>query len=358
MLRNLACAAAALLALGLPLAAQPSSPAGEPAREPAGTLRLHSWPNYTPPELLRKFQEETGIEVALSVYESNEALLAELQAGGAAYDVVVPSDYMARILIEQGLAQRIDVGAMENAANLKPPFASPAFDPSRTYSAPYLWGTTGFTYDREAVGGTPLEESWGALFAPRDTLKGRIAMLDDEVELYNAAAYYAGLPACTEEPTEAERILEILQAQKPHVATYSSLRTIDRLVDGEVAAHMQWNGAAHRTGQRLPSAVYVYPREGLTYWADNLVVPTGARNVENARRFINWMMAPQNAALTSNFTGYMNAVKGSEAHLDEALRNDPAVNMPDAYAERLRPHEDCSARARELRSEVWTRLRR
>ena len=80
-------------------------------------------------------------------------------------------------------------------------------------------------------------------------------------------------------------------------------------------------------------------------------------NPDNAKTFINWMMAPENIAMASNFAGYMNAIEGSEKYLDESLAQDPAVNMPAEYADRLRPEANCSAAARELRNRVWTRLK-
>jgi spermidine/putrescine transport system substrate-binding protein len=54
----------------------------------------------------------------------------------------------------------------------------------------------------------------------------------------------------------------------------------------------------------------------------------------------------------------MNAITGSDAFLDKALADDPAVNMPAEYASRLVPSVDCSPAARELRDQVWTRLRK
>ena len=346
MKRNslLAAGVAAGLCLGLVQAAD------------ANQLYLYNWSNYFPPDLLEKFEEETGISVTLDVYDSNETMLARLQAGAAGYDVVVPSDYMMEIMIEEGLVERIDAGEMENFGNITQPHDSPRQDPERAYSAPYLWGTTGFTYDSARVDGE-LEESWKEFFEPREQLSGQIGVLNDEVETYNAAAYYLGVFKCTEDPAEAQQILDVLQAQAPHVAMYQSDGTIDRMAAGELIMHMQFNGAAHRSKQQRESLVYVYPKEGLSFWNDNFMVPKGAPNLENAKTFINWMMAPENIAIASNYTGYMNAVRGSSEFMDESLVEDPAVNMPEEYADRLRPTEDCSVKARELRNRVWTRLR-
>src|SRR3546814_20312729 len=78
-------------------------------------------------------------------------------------------------------------------------------------------------------------------------------MLNDDTEVYNAAAYYVGVNKCTEDSKDAQKILDVLEAQKPFVATYNSDGTIDRLAAGEVLAHMKWNGASHRTKEKLPT---------------------------------------------------------------------------------------------------------
>ena len=327
----------------------------------AGTARaeelfLYNWSNYIPPELLEKFEQETGIKVTLDVFDSNETLLAKLQAGAAGYDVIVPSDYMVQIMIDEELLEKIDAASMENFSRVGPPHDATPFDPERAYSAPYMWGTTGLTYDSERTDG-PLEESWKPFFEPPEALRGQIAALNDEVEMWNAAAYYLGYDKCTEDAEEARAILELMEGQKPYLAMYQSDGTIDRMIAKEVIMHQQWNGASHRTRERLPSAVYIYPKEGLSFWADNFAIPKGAPNLENARTFVNWMMAPENAAAASNFTGYMNAIQGSDEYLDESIKNDPAVNMPVEYSERLRPAKPCSVKSRELRDRVWTRLK-
>lgn len=324
----------------------------------AGELYLYNWTNYFPPDLLKAFESETGIKVILDTYDSNETMLAKLQAGGGGYDVVVPSDYIVPVMIQEGLLLEIDAARMDNFKNVASPFDRQWFDPERKYTAPYMWGTTGFSYDSARVPGGKLEDSWRSFFEPPAELHGQVAALNDEVELYNAAALYLGIDKCTESAEEAQRILEVLERQKPILAMYQSDGTIERMIAGEVIMHHQWNGAAHRTREQKPSVVFVYPKEGLNFWQDNFAVPKDARNADNAKIFINWMMAPENIATASNFTGYMNAIKGSEAFMDASLRDDPAVVMPAEYAGRLSPAQDCSEKARELRNRVWTRLKK
>lgn len=322
----------------------------------ANELFLYNWANYIPPDLLERFEKETGISVTLDVYDSNESMLAKLQAGATGYDIVVPSGYMVRTMIAEGLAQEINASELSNFGNVAKPHNSPPFDSERTYSAPYMWGTTGLAYDSARV--PDLEESWKEIFEPRDELKGQVVMLNDPVEAWNAAAHYVGVSKCTDSSEDAEKILAALEKQKPDLAMYSSSGTIDRMVAGEVVMHHMWNGAAHRAKAKKESIKYIYPKEGLDVWGDHFVVPKGAPNVENAKTFINWMMDPKNAAEASNFTGYMNAIAGSGEYLDDSLKADPAVNMPEEYSDRLRPLLDCSKEARALRDKVWTQLKK
>lgn len=329
---------------------------GTTAASAAEHLYLYNWSNYIPPDLLKRFEKETGISVTLDTYASNEKMLAKLQAGATGYDVVVPSGYMVRTMIAEGLAEEIDASKMPNFKNVKKPHDNPPFDPGRKYSAPYMWGTTGLAYDSARA--PKLEDSWKEFFEPRPQLKGQIVALNDAPDVWNAAAHYLGIDQCTESAADADRILKLLEKQKPDLAMYSSTGTIDRMVAGEVIMHEMWNGAAHRAKMKRASIKYIYPKEGLDVWGDNFVVPRGAPDLKNAKTFINWMMDPKNAAEASNYTGYMNAIAGSQQYLNDSLKDDPAVNMPDKYTSRLRPGKDCSKASRALRDKVWTRLKK
>ena len=153
------------------------------------------------------------------------------------------------------------------------------------------------------------------------------------------------------------QVLDLLEKQAGDVAAYDSNGTVTRMLTGAVAAHMQWNTSAHRVRQSRQDVVYVYPQEGLHWWQDNFAIPRGASNIEAARTFVNWMLSPRNAAEASNFTGYMNAVRGSAEFLEPALREDPAINMPEGYADRLRTAPVCPSAIQNMRHELWQKLR-
>lgn len=345
LLKGVAGAALTAVAiLGVPLAAE--------ARE----LVLYNWSDYTPPELLKRFTAETGINVTLDLYDSNESMLAKLKAGGTGYDVVVPSDYMIKIMTDEKMLVDIGVNQMANFKYVEGPLKSPYYDPERKYTAPYMYGTTSFSYDTAAVG--KLDDSWKEFFEPRPELKGKIAVLNDQVEVINNALRYLGLPLCNESGADMKKVQELLLKQKPFVALYNSDGTHERLAAKEVAMHMQWNGAAHRAKMALPTVEYVYPKEGMSLWADNFAVPVGAKNIEEAKVFINWMMDPKNIAEASNFTGYMGAIPAAAEYLDESMKNDPAVVPPAGMDHLFVMAKPCGTKAKELMDKVWTNVRK
>ncbi|GLR54774.1 extracellular solute-binding protein [Shinella yambaruensis] len=331
-----------------------ASPAG--AQDAEKTLYFYNWTDYYPVELLAKFEKETGIKVILDGYDSNDTLLAKLQSGGASYDVIVPSDYVIPGLVKDGLLMKIDTHAMSNYAHMKDAFKNPEFDPRHEYSAPYLWGVTGLAYDSAQVPGGMLEPSWKEYFEPRPELAGKIAALDTASDEILAASLYLGIPQCTESNEDAARILALLQAQKEKLKLYSSDSTVDRMASGEVAMHHLWNGATARATAQRDTIRFLYPKEGTPMFRDNFAVPANAPHPENAKIFINWMMAPENAAAVSNAIAYANAMKSDE-FLSDQWRKMDAINMPEDFASRLVATQDCNGKARELRDRIWTRLK-
>lgn len=323
-----------------------------------GTLHFANWSDYFPPELLKKFEKDTGIHATLDSYDSNETLLAKLKAGGGAYDVVVPSDSFIEIFVKEDLLQKLDKAQLPNLANLKKEFTTLPYDPAHDYTVPYLWGTTGYSYDSAKVPGGKLEESWKPFFEPPAELKGKVVALNSIEELYAPASYYLGIDECTEDPKEAAKIQDLLLKQKPMLAMYNSDGTIERMAAGEVSMHQQWNGAYHRAHAQRASLVYVYPKEGIRLFIDNLAIPKDATNIKEAHAFLNWMMLPENIAAASNFAKYNNGVTGSDKFMEKELFDDPAINTPADKLDRLKPFKLCSPKALQLRSKVWTKLKK
>ena len=184
-----------------------------------GELHIFNWGNYTNPKLIEKFQKETGIKVTLDNYDSNETMLAKVRAGGTGYDIVVPSDYTVKIMIEEGMLAETHPNQMPNFKNVKPQFVNIYWDPGRNYTVPWQFGTTAFGVNTAKYKGDI--DTYAILFDPPDELKGRINMLDDEMSVIHAAERYLGVPRCGGDPANLKKVNELLKKAKPYWRTIS-----------------------------------------------------------------------------------------------------------------------------------------
>ena len=321
-----------------------------------GELNLYNWTDYISPDLLKRFEAETGITVNLDNFDSNETMLSKLQAGGANYDVVVPSDYMVAQMIDLGLLQEVDPAAFPNGSFIKPEFMDVYFDPGRKYSAPYMYGTTGIAYDPTKAGGEI--DSWVDFFDADSPAAGKIGTLNDQVELVHAALRAVGAEPCSVNRDDYVKVEKLLLDWKPNVAVINSDGVIGRMASGEQTVHMMWNGAFTRAQADNANLEYVYPSEGLNLWSDNFAVPVGAQNVDNAKIFINWMMDPKNIGEATNFVGYDNGITGSGEFMLPELSASDAVIIPEEFKALAAPVPGCSVEAIDLYDAVFTSFKK
>ena len=119
----------------------------------AGELNFYNWGNYTNPELIEKFEKETGIKVTITDYDSNETALAKVRAGGHGFDLAVPSHSHLPIWVSEGLIANARVDQMPNFKNVAEEWRNPDWDPGRQYSAPWQWGSVGVMVDTSVYSG-------------------------------------------------------------------------------------------------------------------------------------------------------------------------------------------------------------
>ncbi len=177
-----------------------------------GDLNFYNWTEYIDPELVTAFETEYEVDVVEDFYDSNEAMLAKLQSG-AVYDLVVPSDYMVGIMIEEGLLAEVQRDAVPNISNLDPFFADPAYDPGGVYSIAYQWGTTGLGVDMEVVG-EDFEPSWALVFDPEmvSQYPGGVSLLNDPRETMGAALKYLGYSLNSTSEEELQEAADVIEA--------------------------------------------------------------------------------------------------------------------------------------------------
>lgn len=317
----------------------------------AGDLFLYNWTDYTDPEMIKKFEKETGIKVTLDTYDSNETLLAKLKSGATGYDLAVPSQNFVSIMVKEGMLVEVDVKSMPNYKHVAPAFKNPNWDPEQKYSSPYQMGTTSYAVKKGSGAGSC--ESLKEFFEPNSTAQGKVGVFKTPEEVVNMAHIYLGQDFCTEKTSDLKALQSLLQKQKPAVKIFSSEGTMDRLGDGTTLISNAWNGDAMKRRLKDDTIQYCFPKEGVVGWFDSLVIPKGAKNVENAKIFMNWLMAPENMAMLSNFANYANAIVGSDKHMTADMASSPEVQVPSVP---VKFGVSCGPKYTKAIDKIWTKL--
>jgi spermidine/putrescine-binding protein len=272
-----------------------------------GDLNFYNWSEYMDPELVTAFEEQYGVDVVEDFYESNEALLAQMQAG-AVYDLIVPSDYMVGIMIENGLLAPINKDAVPNLSNLLERFTELPYDPGPEYSAAYQYGTTGLGVNVSVVGdGFP--RSWALLFDPELTegFPGGVSVLNDPRETMGAALKYLGYSLNDTDLAHLQEAAETISAALGGIATFDSDQYDEALVAGEVAVSHGYSGnmiIGIGEAENPDDFEYILPEEGATLWIDNMAVPANAEHPCTAFTFINYILDAENGATLTNWNYY------------------------------------------------------
>ena len=126
------------------------------------TISVYNWGEYIDMDVLKQFEEETGIKVKYDTFGSNEEMYTKIKSGGGKYDVLIPSDYMIERLIQNDMLHELNYDNIPNAKYIMEKFRDSDFDPGNKHSIPYMWGTVGILYNKTMVNGEI--DSWNALF--------------------------------------------------------------------------------------------------------------------------------------------------------------------------------------------------
>ena len=258
-------------------------------------LNIFCWSEYLPQEALDKFTEETGIKVVYSTYESNEAMYAKLKLlGGKGYDIVVPSTYFIEQMRHDGLLQPLDKTRLTNLAKLDPTLLNQEYDPDNAYSIPYMWGATGLMVNKKFADPATVA-SWSDLMRPE--FKGRVILSDDVRDVVGFALKRDGHSMNSRNEAEIKKAFDFLNELKPAVRVFDVTAAKQAFISEEVVIGIIWNGDAYIAIEENPDLAFVYPREGAVLWIDSFAIPKGAEHKDNAHKFIDFMLRPENAAL-------------------------------------------------------------
>ncbi|MEH7829722.1 extracellular solute-binding protein [Gemmobacter denitrificans] len=320
-----------------------------------GVLQLYNWGNYTSPELLAKFEAETGIKVTVTDYDSNDTALAKIEAGGHGFDLVVPSANYVPIWVEKGLIVELDASKLANKGNIAPEWQDVTWDPGRKFTIPWQWGSTGIAVNTKVYGGD-INTSSVWLEVPEE-LKGKVNVVPEMNDVVAMATMWAGGQPCSEDAEVLKKARDALIAAKPNWISMDYGAT-EKLSNNDWAASVNWNGSTMRARVANADVAYGYPKEGYPLFMDSVALLKDAQNVEEAYKFLDFIMVPENAAMISAFARYANGIAGSEAFMPEDMKTAPEVVIPEAHKAAGVFLPTCTGKAQEYVTAIWTELQK
>lgn len=334
-------------------------------------VNFYNWTDYIDPKVLERFTAETGIKVQYDVYDSLETLEGKLLAGRSGYDIVVPtSEPTFSRLIAAGALQPLDRAKAPNLANLDPKLMArvASSDPGNKYGAIYLWGTIGLGLIPDLI--KPLApdaplDSWDLLLKPANAkrlAKCGITLMDSAIDTIPSVLRYLGHNPASTDAKDLADVEKTLMAIRPYVRTFVSGGAVEALAAGQTCLAMTYSGdviqAAGRAAEAKQKAVrYVAPKEFAELSFDMLAVPKDAPHAADAMTLIDYLLRPDVMAATTNLVHYANAVPGSLATIEPAIRNDPNVFPPEAAMARYFTVQAPPQAAERLRTRMWARFK-
>ncbi|MDY0329187.1 MAG: extracellular solute-binding protein [Thiomonas sp.] len=361
-----------LLAACLAGAAALTFGAAAPAQA-AGVLNIYNWSDYIAPTTVPGFEKATGIKVRYDTFDSNETLFAKMVAGDTGYDIVVPSSNWAAIDIKGGLLHPLDKAKIPNYKNLDPGLMKQlaAVDPGNKYLIPWMWGYTtvgiNVTQVKKALGDTPMPANpWDLIFNPTyaDKIKScGISMLDSGGDIMEAAFNYLGIAQDTQNAADFEKAYAMLGKIRKDVSIFSSSGYINDLAGGSICMSLGWSGdmgiaAARAKAAKNKQDIEVFPpTHGAVVFIDTMAIPKDAKNVDNAYKWMNYVLEPKVAAADTNEVTYANPVPSSLPYVDGSIKDNDFVFLKPDMVAKLIPPKVYTPEQRRLVTRLYTKFK-
>jgi spermidine/putrescine transport system substrate-binding protein len=318
---------------GTPLGQSPAQPKPAPAEEgggnsrPANIVTVYTWEEYLNPDLLAEFKERTGITVEPKFYESSDEMVEGLKSDPGQYDVFLSEDGYIPILEGKRLMLPLELKKLENWKNLDQAHVDQPFDPGNRFTVPYLWGTTLLAYRKDKI--PDLKHSWSIMFDEK--LTDRIAFLDDRMECYAGVLRSMGVNLPEANPEQiakaAESLLMLVKDRGMRLGGNSGNEVKQYLIEGTSWVSMIYSGDAARIAEENPTIPigYFIPEEGATVWTDSFCVSRDTTRLENAYKFLDFMLEAKSAAASSNFLRYASPNKAAAPFIEKDLLEDETI---------------------------------
>ncbi|HXW73661.1 MAG TPA: extracellular solute-binding protein [Steroidobacteraceae bacterium] len=297
-------------------------------------LRIISWADYVPADVIAAFKNETGIQVQVTL-SNNEEMISKLRAtGGAGFDLAQPSqDRIFGAQQEFRIYKPLDTGKVrleEFVPELLETVKKNATLDGKLYGLPYVWGTEGLVYNSKRTTISdyrdlckPELRGRTAVRLKRPTLMAfAFALGKDPFALYGNTKAYSAL---------MDEVGRTLTACKANFRFFydNKDQLLNGMRSGEVWAAMMWDSGGWLLNRENPDIHFINPRSGAIAWMDTFALPARGRNDAGAYAWINFVMRPEMAARVAKSIGNFSAAKGADQLMDPRVRAQFAATFPD-----------------------------
>ena len=325
---------------------------GTQPTEIKGEVNLYTWEGMFPQEVLDAFTEETGYKVNYSSFDTDETMLAKLEAAeGGDYDVVIADDYIVEVAIAEGLVTELDKTKLANIGNVNPIYQGQFFDPEDAYTVPYGAGVQTIVYDPSTV---ELDiqgyaDLWDA------SLADSLAIIGNYRVINGMALKVLGESYNTEDVAVIEQAGEKLLELAPNIRLIKDDNVQDDLISGEVSAAVMYTSQVTMACMANPELKVVYPSEGVGFGIMAQFIPSNAPNKEAAYAFLDYILRPEVSKQCYEYIGYYCTNQAADELIEEEYK--PFLTLPEDFSGQTEMIQNVSAEAEEAHVQVWTEFK-
>ena len=339
----------------------------------AGVLNVTNWAEYIAEDTITNFEKEFDVKVTYDNYDSEESIQSKLLAGNSGYDVVSHSSSAVARLLPANILQKLDKSKLPNLKHIMDSLDKQLdlnIDPGNNYFTPYMWGTHGVTYNKALVLETYPEAPIGSMDMVFDPVhmeklgKCGVAFLDSPTDILPMALAHLGLDPYSTNKDDYKAAEEMLSAVRPYIKTFDNY-AYQQMPLKEFCIAVTWGpdgllamSGAEEANTGVELDFFIPPGEGkAVLWIDGLVIPSDAKNVENAHLFINYMMRPEVAAANTDYTWYASGNKSAYDLIDPAVTSSPAAYPTAESVAKMYTYKAIPRKIQRVRTRAWTKFK-
>lgn len=301
-------------------------------------------------ETVKAFEKQYGIKVNIETFDDMENMYQKVKNEGVKYDVILVSDALMPRMIKENLIQELNKDNIPNISQMDEEYLNLEIDPGNKYSVPYMFGTVGLIYNKDVV--KENVDSWDILW--NEKYKDKVFMFDTYRDTIGVALKKLGYSLNSTDPKQIEEAKELLIQQRKTVdPIYGVDNGTTMIPAGESDINMIWSGEGLNLQEENPNLVYIVPKEGANFWIDSLCIPSNAKNVEGAEKFINFVSDKESALRIADEIGYTTPNKEARLEQPESVRNNPNAYMPKEIMDRCEIYVDFPKNIKRMYDDAW-----